>query len=65
MAWGIDEQDEEVARVRALRAAGVGLATTDPQRLEVFGAALEQFEQLLRSAVASPQQPHRSRSSTR
>ena len=52
--WGIDELDEELARVRVLRADGVGLATTDEARLQTFGAALEQFEQLLRSAMTSP-----------
>lgn len=51
--WGIGELNDEVARIRALRSTGTGLAT-DGERRETFGAALEQFEQLLRSAAASP-----------
>lgn len=52
--WGIGDLEDELARVRALRAQPVGKAADDLDRREVFGASLEQFEQLLRSAVASP-----------
>jgi hypothetical protein len=52
MAWGFDEQVEEVARLQALRAAPPGFAGTDPARREVFGAALQQFEELLSAAAA-------------
>jgi hypothetical protein len=50
----IGTMDEEIARVRALRANPPGLAANDDDRRRVFAAALEQFEQLLRSAEASP-----------
>jgi len=42
-----------LARVRALRANPPGLAAGDADRRDVFGAALEQFEQLLRAAEVS------------
>jgi len=44
---------DALARVRALRANPPGLAATDPKRRAVFGAALEQFEQLLGAAEVS------------
>jgi hypothetical protein len=51
--WGIDTLDDEIARLRALRFGGVGLAR-EGERMDTFGASLEQFEQLLRSAALSP-----------
>jgi len=50
MRWGVDDVQEELARVRALRANPPGLAVSTDTRRQVFGAALEQFEQLLRAA---------------
>ena len=50
--WGVGNLEEELGRVRALRASPPGLAT-DGDRRRVFGAALEQFEQLLRAAEVS------------
>ena len=54
MRWGIGDAEDELARVRALRAHPPGRAGSDPDRRNVYGASLEQFEQLLRSAIASP-----------
>ena len=42
--------DVELGRVRALRANPPALVCTNGKRRKVFGAALEQFEQLLRAA---------------
>jgi hypothetical protein len=47
--WGIDF-DEDLARVRALRTRPPGAAGASDDRREVFGAALEQFEQLLHAS---------------
>lgn len=52
--WGMGDLDHELARIRALRSKPPGLATSDTSRHRVFGAALEQFEQLLRAAADSP-----------
>lgn len=51
--WAVGDVEGELARVRALRANPPGLAADDPDRRSVFGAALEQFEQLLRAAEVS------------
>lgn len=48
--WGFGELVDELARVRALRAAPPGEATNDPDRGRVFGAALQQFDELLTAA---------------
>lgn len=50
--WGVGDLEQELARVRALRARPPGLAV-DGQRRDVFSAALEQFEQLLHAAERS------------
>jgi hypothetical protein len=52
--WDMGDLDHEVARIRALRSKPPGLAASDAGRRRVFGAALEQFEQLLRAAAESP-----------
>lgn len=45
MAFGIGDLDEELYRVRALRADPPGQATKGKRR-KVFGAALHQFDEL-------------------
>lgn len=52
--YDIGDLDDELARVRELRAQAIELAAAGGERRETFGTALEQFEQLLRSAAASP-----------
>ncbi len=51
--FGIDDLIEEVSQVRALRAAPPGRATSTSERRLTFGAALEQFEQLLLASQAA------------
>jgi len=56
ISGGVPEPErprDALARVRALRANPPGLAGTEPERHAVFGAALEQFEQLLGAAELS------------
>jgi hypothetical protein len=48
---GIDPERDR-SRIQALRASPPGLATNDRARRRVFGAALEQFDELWRAAVA-------------
>jgi hypothetical protein len=48
--WGIGDLVDELARVRALRAEPPGLAADHRARRAACGAALQQFEELLRAA---------------
>lgn len=48
--FGFGEHVEEVAVVQALRAEPPGMAADDPDRRRVFGAALQQFDELLTAA---------------
>ncbi len=48
--WGFDQHVEETARVQALRATPPGHAADTPERRRVFGAALQQFDELLTAA---------------
>ena len=49
--WGVDRQVDRFA-VQALRADPPALAGQDDDRRRVFGAALEQFDQLLGAVEA-------------
>jgi hypothetical protein len=54
MSYGnVGNLEEELGRVRALRANPPPIAANDDRRRKVFSAALEQFEQLLRAAEIS------------
>jgi hypothetical protein len=50
VAFGFEEHIDEVAVVQALRAKPPGEAARDDNRRQVFGAALQQFDELLRAA---------------
>lgn len=53
MTWGFDDPADEISRVQALRADPPGLARGGGRRTRVFGAALQQFSELLAAASAA------------
>ena len=53
MAWGFDDPSDEISRVQALRADPPGLARGGGRRTRVFGAAIQQFSELLAAANAA------------